>query len=387
MKNKLSKSSLLFSLTLLTLLVFIGMLIFSNFMLAKGQEKIASSLMEDLTGQINQMQEAKSGKALTLVIDEAGIRSMSHFRLYTVFVMLFTMIGGGGIIVYFLRKMLKPLEELREKVNEIDIEKVGRIKDRLVDDKAGHEILDLARAFEKALNKIYYSYEKEKRFSANTAHELKTPLAIMKSRLDVFKQKNSDLLIEDRINKLMVSLDSNLDRLSDLVDGILFLANDGELEIRETSLWDLVEEIILDLEEKAADHGISLQLAGDRAQIKSDDRLLERALYNLIDNAIKYNKAGGYCKVIIEERTEEISVKVADSGPGMSQAEKGRAFDLFYRADESRQGKYDKEGKRETQGFGIGLTLVKEIVVKLGGKIAVKDNYPCGSLFEITFEK
>lgn len=376
MKDRLSTRSLALKLTAVTIGVFAFMLLFSNYMLWKEQSRMAEKLASQLEHSFYGMEGGDDAEdtPLTLVVDEAQIRTLAEYRIYAAFIMGITMLGGALLFVLVIRRMLRPLRLLTEKVNEIDIDNVEYVKDEIRIEKGSYEIRALSEGFQAAINKIYENYEKQRQFSINAAHELRTPLAVLKTKIDVFRKKERSPSGE--LADFVDSMEKNITRLSGLVEGILFLTRDEKPERKEVFVRELAEEVILDLEEKASEKEISLHVTGDDAVFYTDDLLLERAIYNLVDNAIKYNTPGGSCELRVR-RERGLEIDVTDSGIGMSDEEKSHAFDLFYRADISRS--------QRNSGYGIGLALVRDIVQKLGGGIRVLDNPSGGCIFRMSF--
>lgn len=374
MKNRLRSITL--RLTGVTIGVFALMLLFSNYMLGEAQMRMAQKLTSQLETSLYSMEEdPDSDQQLMLIIDETQIRTMADYRLYAGGILLLTMAIGGCLFIIVIQRMLRPLRILTEKVNQIDINNVEFVKDEIVIQKGSYELRALSEGFQAALHKIYENYQKQLQFSSNVAHELRTPLAVLRTKIDVFKKKNPCLLPE--MAGFVETMERNIARLSNLVEEILFLTRDAKPNIKKVSVRGLAEEVLLDLEEKALSHQITLLVQGDAKPFATDDILLERAIYNLVDNGIKYNVPGGSCSVVIQEKKQKLIIEVMDTGIGMGPEEKQHAFDLFYRADASRSHK--------TAGYGIGLALVRDIVQRLKGNITIWDNTPQGSIFRITF--
>ena len=370
--NKRTDRSIIFKLTAASLAVFMIMLILSNFLITRRQADIASNL----TAQAESRMKGKSAsdESVMVFIDEDEIRHLTDFKLYALGVFLATGLLGGGIFILLIRRTLSPLEALTKKVAATDMDAMAQ-KDSLVLKEGAYEIVALSEAFQKTLDKIYDNYEKERLFSVNVAHELRTPLAVLRTKVDVFKKKRETM--DPELAAFVQSMEKNIRRLSDLVEEILFLSRDAAPLFRPVNVKDVARELVLDLEEKAAEKNVALAVEGEDVILQTDDALLERALYNLLDNAIKYNKSGGRVTISFREDKEKATISVADTGVGMNDEDKAKAFDLFYRADPS----------RNHDGYGVGLALVKEIARRLGGKIHIEDNQPEGTVFEFILPK
>ena len=370
--NKRTDRSIIFKLTAASLAVFMIMLILSNFLITRRQADIATNL----TAQVESRMKGKSATddSVMVFIDEDEIRHLADFKLYALGVFLATGLLGGGIFILLIRRTLSPLEALTKKVAATDMDAMAQ-KDSLVLKEGAYEIVALSEAFQKTLDKIYDNYEKERLFSVNVAHELRTPLAVLRTRVDVFKKKRNGM--DPELAAFVESMEKNIRRLSDLVEEILFLGRDAAPVLRPVNVKDVAWELVLDLEEKAAEKNVALAVEGEDVILQTDDALLERAMYNLLDNAIKYNVPGGKVTISFREEEEKATISVADTGMGMNDEDKAKAFDLFYRADPS----------RNHDGYGVGLALVKEVARRLEGKIDIRDNEPTGTIFDFTLSK
>lgn len=366
-----TRRSIIFKLTAASVALFMLMLVLSNFLIARRQQAIA----ENLTAQVESRMKGKAeGDSVMVFIDQEEVRHLADFKLYALGVVLATGLFGGTIYILLIRRTLSPLAVLTEKVAATDMDAMAE-KNSLVLKEGAYEIVALSEAFQKTLDKIYDNYEKERLFSVNVAHELRTPLAVLRTRVDVFKKKRGTM--DPELEAFVESMEKNIRRLSDLVEEVLFLGRDGAPEFRPVNVKAMAQELLLDLEEKAEAKNVAISLEGEDMVLETDDALLERALYNLIDNGIKYNRSGGSLGIVLSEKGEDALIAVADTGVGMSDEAKAKAFDLFYRADPS----------RNHDGYGVGLALVREIARRLGGKIQIKDNPPTGTIFEFTLPK
>jgi signal transduction histidine kinase len=369
-KNKFRNSSIAVKLLIPLIAIFIFMMVFSSYLLTLKQEQMLKSMEKQI---IQNGLEGELDQELTLVIDEASVRTTAEYQLFTGYVILGAILIGGAVIVFIVLRILRPLKELTEKTNRIDINNVPKIRDDIVLENGGSEIRELSLSFQSALDKIYEDYEKQKRFSTNVAHELRTPLAVLLTKVDVFKRQVSPK--DEEVKAFLVTLERNILRLSELVEDVLFLSRDHEPKCRMVSVKELVEEVIFDLEDKAETKDITLSVSGEDTAICTDDMLLERAIFNLVDNAIKYTQNGGKCGVDLQKEGNDLRICVRDNGPGIPDDQKKLVFNLFYRADESRN--------RKTGGSGVGLAIVHDVVQRLGGRISVSDNVPRGCIFEI----
>ena len=373
-KKKISKISIITQLLVSTIVVFSVMMLLSSFLIGRKQAELSKRLEERITESVSGV----SGyEIFTLVIDEAQIKSMTEYRVFAAVVMVLSIAAGGAVFYLIILRSLKPLRTLTEKINELDINNLSEIKETMVIDKGSYEVIKLSSSFQSALNKIYEGYDKQKRFSINVAHELRTPLAVVLTRIDVYKRQNTNIPPETR--KFINSLETSIIRLSKLVEDILFISREYNAGKEVVSVKEVIEEIVLDIEDKANQKNIRINITGADAKLVTDDVLLERAIFNLIDNAIKYTDENGLCEIEIEEDDLNVNILVKDSGQGISDDQKKFIFDMFYRVDESRS--------RESGGYGVGLALVKDVVGKMGGEASVSDNTPKGSIFKLSFRK
>ena len=218
---------------------------------------------------------------------------------------------------------------------------------------------------------VVQPYQVQKNFSANAAHELRTPLAAIQTQLDVFQMK-PDRNPEEYTN-LLQSIGESTERLSNLVKDLLTFTNEQGIGKKEpVELRPLLEETVFELEEYAATKQIEITISG-QGTVLGDDSLLQRAFFNLLSNAIRYNVD---CGSIFIEITDA-QVTIADTGIGIPDEAKSHIFDTFFSVDKSRS--------RELGGSGLGLAIVKSIIEKHNGYIYVKNNQPQGSIFIVGF--
>lgn len=371
------KNTIVFKLILSIILIFIVMTATSNYIIGKYQEK----RIQDIGEKIVMEETNKGNKDYFIVLEDSKLKSTKEIKNFSLIVIGST-IALGSLVYYFLvSRSLKPLKELKEKVQEIDIDKVDS-EEKIYMEGQSQEIEELSLAFQKSLDKIYGSYAREKALSSSIAHELNTPVAVMKSSLEIYLMKNK--LEDQELKELLDNFDENIDRISKIIESLLFLNRRENAISRKFDIKDLVEEIVFDLEDLAEEKNVNLISKMGSREIYTSDILLERVLYNLGKNAIAYNKEGGLVVFDFAEDEENYFIYVRDTGLGIDEEEKEKVFDLFYRVDESRN--------KKTGGYGIGLNLVKNIVEKLGGQVLIRDNLNenneiRGSIFEVRLPK
>lgn len=371
------KNTIVFKLILSIILIFIVMTATSNYIIGKYQEK----RIQDIGEKIVMEETNKGNKDYFIVLEDSKLKSTKEIKNFSLIVIGST-IALGSLVYYFLvSRSLKPLKELKERVQEIDIDKVDS-EEKIYMAGQSQEIEELSLAFQKSLDKIYGSYAREKALSSSIAHELNTPVAVMKSSLEIYLMKNK---VEDReLKELLDNFDENIDRISKIIESLLFLNRRENTISRKFDIKDLVEEIVFDLEDLAEEKNVKIISKMRSREIYTSDILLERVLYNLGKNAIVYNKDGGLVEFDFDEDEGNYFIYVRDTGLGIDEEDKEKVFDLFYRVDESRN--------KKTGGYGIGLNLVKNIVEKLGGQVAISDNLNTnkeirGSVFEVRLPK
>lgn len=237
------------------------------------------------------------------------------------------------------------------------------------------EIKELGDAFDAMLERLRLAFERQGRFMGDVAHELRTPLATLRTNLEVVAGDPESMLEDYRDMSAVVG--RTVERLQRLVDDLLLLCSEEQLPIRDhVALGRLLEDLLRDLRPMAEQRGIALRLVVDAdIPVRGDAVLLARAFGNLVENGIRYNREGGEVALALERRGGWATVTVRDTGIGMSAEERACAFDRFYRADGSRS--------RHTGGAGLGLSIVARIVRQHGGRIRV-ESVPCrGSAFTV----
>lgn len=367
MKQKIY-DSVIFKLISAVVVIFIIMLVVSMYFINRKQAMVIDTVIEDINANMGAMD-----KSVVLFIDSSKVQSTSDFTIYLIFVMTVVIILGSISFAFIIRKILAPLKNLQKKISEVDIDKPESFENLVILDNTSSEIVELSETFDKMLKKIYADYKRQKDFSSNVAHELRTPIAVMKSQLDLYRQKTDDA----DSKKMLRVLDNNVNKLNGLVDAILSLRKKSELKLDEVNLDILIDEIVLDLEDKAYSKDVEITTKNTDISLVTDDSLLQRLVFNIVENAIKYNNPGGSVEISAEEDNDLVKIKIADTGLGISPLDKERIFDLFYQIDAS----------RGQEGYGIGLSLSKTIADMLSAKIEISDNSPQGSIFIINIPK
>lgn len=281
----------------------------------------------------------------------------------------------GGILTYFISgRALKPLNDFTDQIEKVTAQNLSNSK---LEENNLKELNRLSAAYNQMLSRISEAFEIQKQFTANAAHELKTPLAVMQLQLDLYNSENHS----ETDNQTLETIKKMGEQCEQLSKTVKTLLNMSELQTvardEVIELDALMEEVTADLDPLAQEKNITLNNDCKPVNMTGSDILIYRLVYNLTENAIKYNHSGGNVTVSTKKRNDKISITVADDGNGIPDDMKERIFEPFFRVDKSRS--------RALGGVGLGLSLVKEIVRVHGGSISVKDNKGGGTIFEVSF--
>lgn len=281
----------------------------------------------------------------------------------------------GGVITYFIcGRALKPLNEFSKKIEEVQAQNLA---DSEIEENDVKELNQLSVSYNRMLKRLSEAFETQRQFTANAAHELRTPLAVMQVQLDVYNSSEHPDNDACATQTIQMVTEQN-ERLSKMVKTLLDMS---ELQTvardDEIALDALVEEVLADLEPLAQEKHIQLDQTCEPVSMMGSDILIYRLVYNLVENAIKYNRLDGTVTVSVTEENDRICIRVEDTGNGIPEELKGRVFDPFFRVDKSRS--------RALGGVGLGLALVHEIVRVHDGEITIKDNKAGGTTFKVRF--
>ncbi len=279
----------------------------------------------------------------------------------------------GGVATYFISgHALKPIGEFSDKIEEVQAQNLA---DSRIEENNVKELNQLSVSYNKMLERLSDAFEIQRQFTANAAHELRTPLSLMQIQLDSYNSVRHPGDDEVTLQTIKMVTEQN-ERLSKMVKTLLDMS-----ELQTVSRDDkimvnaLVDEVLADLEPLAQEKDIELIGECTDVTMIGSDILIYRMLYNLVENAIKYNHAGGRVKVTARQKEKHVYLSVEDTGNGIPEELKDRVFEPFFRVDKSRS--------RELGGVGLGLALVREIVIVHDGNIAVKSNPSGGTIFEV----
>lgn len=298
----------------------------------------------------------------------------------------------SSVCTYFLtKKALTPLQKLTSEVSQIQAQNLST---QLAVPNSKDEIAQLTRSFNEMLTRLDNAFSTQKQFSANAAHELRTPLAVLQTNLEVFEKKQEPEMVEYR--QLFTMIKEQTARLSQLVGTLLDMTNLKSVPRTDhVSLEELVDEVFCDLDPVAEKAGISIHFDDSSSQdlytdvhtpdasalnnnilnITGSYVLLYRAVYNLVENAIKYNRPNGSVTVSVKEKNGQAMILVKDTGIGISPENQKKIFDPFFRVDKSRS--------RAMGGAGLGLALVDSIAREHGGSVKVLESNEKGSIIAL----
>ena len=333
--------------------------------------KIQSAVMENM----DNIEPAELQGAVMIVPDLSSIfyNGKSLFWLKSFGITYIVVVIAGFVTYRLVDKFLEPITDLKNRMKEVNVQNLSK---QIEVKETGDEIEEITVSFNDMIIRLSRLFGEEKSFLQNAAHELRTPLAVLKTKIDVFK-KNENNTIED-YQKMLASVTEYNDRMSHLVQMLLQIQESQTVERKdEINIYDLIDEVIMDLSIYIDEKHLSVTEEGDRAQIIGSDLLMYRVFYNLIENAIKYNVDGGYINVLINETEDDVVIKIEDSGRGI-ESDKKKIFEAFYR---------ERRTANESNGVGLGLHLVKQIIELHSGTIEVKDGEKVGTQFIVTVPK
>ena len=281
----------------------------------------------------------------------------------------------GGVATYFLSgHVLKPLRNFSDKIEKVQAQNLA---DSRIEENEVKELNRLSVSYNKMLERLSEAFEVQRQFTANAAHEFRTPLSLMQVQLDLYNSMEHPGNDECAEKTIAMMTEQN-ERLSRMVK-ILLDMSELQIVVRDEKIMvdALVEEVLTDLEPLAMEKNIRLIGKCKDVTMVGSDILIYRLVYNLVENAIKYNRPGGQVVVTAEWKEKHVFLSVEDTGSGIPEELRKRVFEPFFRVDKSRS--------RELGGVGLGLALVYEIVRVHDGNIVIRDNPSGGTVFEVIF--
>lgn len=308
----------------------------------------------------------------TTAIEQAAVK----FNYLSIFIMLVIIISSGFITYFAVRYALRPMRNLGEKISKLSEHDLNY---RIQDFQAGDEINHLADSFNALIGRLEQAFNSQKRFSTAAAHELKTPLAIIKTNIDVLNI-DSEYSEEEYRNVITVTK-SQTDRMIKLVENLFAVSMSAEYDIvDDVIIEEMIRDIVIELNPLIANRGIDVSIiCSGNHMIKANHPMLRQSFANIIENAIKYNKTGGKVNIAISDSYRRIHINIADNGIGLSEEHIPHIFEPFYRVDTSRS--------RKAGGTGLGLAITEETIRRHDGKIYVESNKGEGTVFFIELPK
>lgn len=281
----------------------------------------------------------------------------------------------GGVVTYFISgHALRSIREFSDKIEEVQAQ---NLSDSRIEENNVKELNQLGISYNKMLERLSEAFEIQRQFTANAAHELRTPLALMQVQLDLYNSASHLGNDADTLQTIKMVTEQN-DKLNRMVKTLLDMSELQTVGRNDKIILDaIVEEVLADLEPLAVEKNIKLIGKCEDATMIGSDILIYRLVYNLVENAIKYNHPLGQVTVTAYQRNKHVYLSVEDTGRGIPKKLRERVFEPFFRVDKARS--------RELGGVGLGLAFVREIVRAHDGSICIKSGKTGGTIFEVTF--
>jgi len=369
--------SLQWRITLMTVLLIGATCVIMNLLLCSSgvyyMDTIADSLQGGSTVILNEGEAASfdpqliaPDEELTIVIDGAQGRFRTTNWYITAAVTLLS-----GILTYFVSgRALKPLRSFASQVEQVQL---NNLADMRIDEDVIPEFQQLSRSFNQMLERLNNAFAAQRQFTGNAAHELRTPLALMQAQLELFSAEHPDVRPETA--EFLTLLREQTERLIQLTRTLLEMSNLRQVARNERiQLAPMIEEIFTDLAPLSDKLGVTLTAEGDGIMTGSD-ALIYRLIFNLTENAVKYNRPGGSVRVSVTQEPEKLLLRVSDTGCGIPEEHQRSIFQPFFRVDKSRS--------REYGGAGLGLALVWEIAELHGGSVWVEESSEKGTTIAV----
>ena len=303
---------------------------------------------------------------LTIIVDGA----QGHFRTTNWYITAAVTLLSG-ILAYFVSgRALKPLRSFASQVEQVQMSNLADMK---INEDVLPEFRQFSHSFNQMLERLNNAFAAQRQFTGNAAHELRTPLALMQAQLDLFSAEHPDVRPETA--EFLTLLREQTERLTQMTKTLLEMSNLQQVARNEQlQLAPMVEEIFTDLAPLAEKRSITLEAEGDAA-LTGSDALIYRLLFNLTENAVKYNRPGGSVRVELAQGQEKCIIRVSDTGCGIPEVYQRSIFQPFFRVDKSRS--------REYGGAGLGLSLVWEIANLHGGSVWVEESSDKGTTIAV----
>lgn len=377
MFNKLSlRMRITLTSTLLLLVCSLGLTTLLNYAANNMADVIeASPLMPAMPYSESNNSELNNPNFNPLIPVEASSSARFHFLYQSIGYMCLIVISGGWLTWFLTGKSISNLHTL---TTQIKNRTVHNLSEQIPVPESNDEIAILTASFNEMSGKLEDAFNTQRRFSQSAAHELRTPLTVLRTKIDVFNKKASPT--QDDYNSLINAFSKQVDRLSSLVSALLNLTNLEKIESKSmVNISEVFDSIKDELKPLADSYEVTINSFKSNIVVKANPLLFHRAIYNLVENGIKYNNKSGSVTLEVIEMDTGININIIDTGNGIDNYEKTLIFEPFYRVDKSRS--------RMLGGAGLGLSTTKAIIEKQGGKIFVCDNKNGGSIFTIYLPK
>ena len=373
----MKRLSLQWRITLMTVLLIGVTCVVMNLLLCSSGVYYMDTIADTLQGGDTVMMNSEGAESfnpqlvtpdedLTIVVNGAqGRFRMTNWYITAVVTLL------SGVLAYFVSgRALKPL---RSFVSQVEKVQLNNLADMRINENVLPEFRQLSYSFNQMLERLDNAFAAQRQFTGNAAHELRTPLALMQAQLELFSAEHPDMLPETA--KFLALLREQTERLTQMTKTLLEMSNLQQVARNERiQLAPMIEEIFTDLAPLAEKRGVTLDAEGDGSLIGSD-ALIYRLLFNLTENAVKYNRPGGTVRVELAQGQEKCIVRVSDTGCGIPEEYQRSIFHPFFRVDKSRS--------REYGGAGLGLSLVWEIANLHGGSVWVEESSDKGTTIAV----
>ena len=302
------------------------------------------------------------------VVELTGVKN--SFCMTGWYIALAVTVMGGAVAYFVSGRALKPLKRFTAKAERVQLQSLSEVT---LSENEAVEFSRLSRAINQMLLRLNQAFDAQRQFVGNAAHELRTPLALMQAQLELFSAEHPDILPETA--EFLSLLREQTERLTQMTKTLLEMSNLQQVARNEKiQLAPMIEEIFTDLAPLAEKKGIALEREGDGVMIGSD-ALIYRMLFNLTENAVKYNRPDGSVRISVAQEDKMLHIRVADTGSGIPEEFRQSIFQPFFRVDKSRS--------REYGGVGLGLSLVWEIAGLHGGSVRVEESSERGTVFAV----
>ena len=339
-----------------------------NYVMHYAEEEPLAIRVDIPEEQWKDMSERFSGE---FVVELSGAKHSFCMRGW--YIALAVTVLGGAVAYFVSGRALKPLKRFTAKAERVQLQSLTEIT--LSEDEAV-EFSRLSRAVNQMLLRLKQAFDAQQQFVGNAAHELRTPLALMQARLDLYMSTDHGDSCPETTETIAMMREQT-ERLSKMVRTLLDMSDLKAVPRNDRiQLAPMIEEVLADLSPLAEKSGVTLSQSGEDLWITGSDVLVYRAIFNLVENGVKYNRPGGSVYVAASRRGEEAVIEVKDTGCGIPEDFRESVFQPFFRVDKSRS--------REKGGVGLGLSLVWEIARLHGGDVRVRESGESGTVIELT---